>query len=81
MHYPKCQIENPDGKQFCSECGANPETESVSRTVPVEPLTQTHSPIIPTRARKYITDAIQLFEECEADVYLKQARETLASLG
>ena len=31
-------------------------------------------------ARKYITDAIQLFEECEADVYLKQAREALASL-
>jgi tetratricopeptide (TPR) repeat protein len=32
-------------------------------------------------ARKYISDAIQLFEECEADVFLKQARETLASLG
>ena len=32
-------------------------------------------------ARKYITDAIQLFEECEADVFLKQAKETLAALG
>jgi len=32
-------------------------------------------------ARKYITDAIQLFEECEADVYLKQAREALSALG
>jgi tetratricopeptide (TPR) repeat protein len=32
-------------------------------------------------ARKCITDAIQLFEECEADVYLKQAREALAALG
>jgi len=32
-------------------------------------------------ARKYITDAIQLFEECEADVFLKQAREALATLG
>jgi hypothetical protein len=32
-------------------------------------------------ARKYITEAIQLFEECEADVFLKQAREALASLG
>jgi tetratricopeptide (TPR) repeat protein len=32
-------------------------------------------------ARKYITDAIQLFEECEADVYLKQAKEALATLG
>jgi tetratricopeptide (TPR) repeat protein len=31
-------------------------------------------------ARKYISDAIQLFEECEADVYLKQAKEALASL-
>ena len=32
-------------------------------------------------ARKYISEAIQLFEECEADVYLKQAREALAALG
>ena len=32
-------------------------------------------------AKKYITDAIQLFEECEADVFLKQAKETLAALG
>jgi class 3 adenylate cyclase/tetratricopeptide (TPR) repeat protein len=31
-------------------------------------------------ARKYISDAIQLFEECEADVFLKQAKEALASL-
>jgi tetratricopeptide (TPR) repeat protein len=33
------------------------------------------------QARKYISDAIQLFDECEADVYLKQAREALAALG
>ncbi len=33
------------------------------------------------QAKKYITDAIQLFEECEADVFLKQAREALAALG
>jgi len=32
-------------------------------------------------ARKYFTDAIQLFEECEADVFLKQAKEALAALG
>jgi tetratricopeptide (TPR) repeat protein len=32
-------------------------------------------------ARKYITEAIHLFEECEADVFLKQAREALAALG
>ena len=32
-------------------------------------------------ARKYITDAIQLFDECEADVYLEQAKEALAALG
>ncbi|MGD1154058.1 MAG: adenylate/guanylate cyclase domain-containing protein [Syntrophales bacterium] len=32
-------------------------------------------------ARKYISDAIQLFEECEADVFLKQAREALTALG
>jgi hypothetical protein len=31
-------------------------------------------------ARQYFVDAIQLFEECEADVFLKQAREALASL-
>jgi class 3 adenylate cyclase/tetratricopeptide (TPR) repeat protein len=32
-------------------------------------------------ARTCISQAVQSFEECEADVYLKQARETLASLG
>jgi tetratricopeptide (TPR) repeat protein len=32
-------------------------------------------------ARKYIADAVRLFEECEADVFLKQAREALAALG
>ncbi len=32
-------------------------------------------------ARKYITDAIELFEECENDFFLKQAREALAALG
>lgn len=31
-------------------------------------------------ARKYISDAIKLFEECEADVFLKQARVELAAL-
>jgi class 3 adenylate cyclase/tetratricopeptide (TPR) repeat protein len=35
----------------------------------------------PAEARKYIAEAIQLFEECEADVYLKQAKDALASLG
>jgi tetratricopeptide (TPR) repeat protein len=35
----------------------------------------------PDNARKCISDAIQLFEECEADIYLKQAREALAALG
>jgi len=32
-------------------------------------------------ARKYISDAVRLFEECEADVFLKQAKEALAALG
>jgi len=32
-------------------------------------------------ARKYMSEAIRLFEECEADVFLKQAREALAALG
>ena len=31
-------------------------------------------------ARKCISDAVRLFEECEADVFLKQAQEELASL-
>jgi hypothetical protein len=31
-------------------------------------------------ARKCISEAVQLFEECEADVYLKQAREALSSI-
>ena len=32
-------------------------------------------------ARKYITFAIELFEECENDFFLKQAREALVALG
>jgi len=32
-------------------------------------------------AQKYITEAIQLFEECENDFFLKKAREALAALG
>jgi class 3 adenylate cyclase/tetratricopeptide (TPR) repeat protein len=31
-------------------------------------------------ARKCISDAVRLFEECEADIFLKQAKEELASL-
>jgi len=33
------------------------------------------------RARECVLEAIQIFEECEAKVFLKQAKETLASLG
>jgi tetratricopeptide (TPR) repeat protein len=33
------------------------------------------------KARRFLDEAIGLFEQCEADVYLKQAREVLASLG
>jgi class 3 adenylate cyclase/tetratricopeptide (TPR) repeat protein len=32
------------------------------------------------QAKKHITDAIHLYEECEADVFLKQAREALAAM-
>ncbi len=33
------------------------------------------------QARKCLSQAIQLFEQCEAETYLKQAKEALASLG
>jgi tetratricopeptide (TPR) repeat protein len=33
------------------------------------------------QANKFISKAVKLFEQCEADVYLKQAREALDSLG
>jgi tetratricopeptide (TPR) repeat protein len=33
------------------------------------------------QARKRITEAVQLFEQCEAETSLKQAKEALASLG
>ena len=33
------------------------------------------------QAQKCITEAVQLFEQCEAEAYLKQAKEALASLG
>jgi hypothetical protein len=33
------------------------------------------------KAREFISTAIQFFEHCEAEVYLKQAKEALESLG
>ncbi len=33
------------------------------------------------QARKCITEAVHLFEQCEAETSLKQAKEALASLG
>jgi len=33
------------------------------------------------QAREYISEAIQIFEHCEAEIYLKQAKEALTSLG
>ena len=32
------------------------------------------------QANEYISEAVKLFEQCEADVYLKQANEALESL-
>jgi hypothetical protein len=33
------------------------------------------------QAKKCISNAIQLFEECDAEIYMKQAKEALASSG
>ena len=33
------------------------------------------------RAQQYISEAIDIFQQCEAEVYLKQAKDVLASLG
>jgi class 3 adenylate cyclase/tetratricopeptide (TPR) repeat protein len=33
------------------------------------------------QAREHISEAVRLFEQCEADAFLKQAKEALASLG
>ena len=32
------------------------------------------------KAREYISKAIEIFEQCEAEIYLKQAKEELAAL-
>ena len=32
------------------------------------------------KAREYISKSIQIFEQCESEIYLKQAKEALASL-
>ncbi len=32
------------------------------------------------QAREYISEAIRIFEDCEAEIYLRQAKEALASL-
>ncbi|UCB49907.1 MAG: hypothetical protein JSW56_03155 [Deltaproteobacteria bacterium] len=34
----------------------------------------------PSQAREYLIEAIQLFEQCEANGYLKQAKDALESL-
>jgi len=34
-----------------------------------------------TQARKYVSEAVNVFQQCEAEIYLKQAKEALASLG
>ena len=34
-----------------------------------------------SQAQKYTSDAINIFQHCEAEVYLKQSKEVLASLG
>lgn len=33
------------------------------------------------RAKKYISTSIKLFEQCEADVFLKKTQEALETLG
>ncbi len=33
------------------------------------------------RAKEYISTSIKLFEQCEADVFLKKAQEALETLG
>jgi len=33
------------------------------------------------QARKYISEAIKIFQQCQAEIYLKQAKEALASWG
>jgi tetratricopeptide (TPR) repeat protein len=35
----------------------------------------------PERAKECLSEAIAIFEECGASVYLKQAKQTLVSLG
>jgi hypothetical protein len=32
------------------------------------------------QAREYISEAIQIFEDCEAEIYLKQAKEAFGSM-
>jgi hypothetical protein len=31
-------------------------------------------------AKKYMQEALEVFEQCEAEIYVKQAKEALASL-
>jgi len=33
MNCPKCQTENPDGKKFCGECGAEGRVERTEKTL------------------------------------------------
>jgi predicted nucleic acid-binding Zn ribbon protein len=68
----------PDDK-FCNTCGHNLKAAIKAKPEdhPREKPTPTPSSKI---ARKYITDTIQLFGECENDFSQKQAREAPGSL-
>ena len=67
MECPNCQLENREEAAFCLECGAELGLlyKAKKRTA---------------QAKEFILKAIEIFEQCETEVFMQQARETLASL-
>ena len=69
MKCPKCQMENRE------------RTESILAQSCLNLGLLYKAKEKKDKAKRFLDEAIGLFEQCEADVYLKHAREALASLG
>ena len=97
MKFPECEFENPEGMQFCLRRFASKRAEDhfnkaieVAREIGAKAtlasaclgLGHLHKAKgRKDRARECISEAIDLFGQCEADLHLKKAREALENLG
>ena len=96
LRCPNCKAAIPLGKKFCGECGhglaettppkeapgTKPSGERKHVTILFSDLSgyTAMSERLDPEARESLSRAIEVFEEIEADGFLKQAREALATI-